>query len=53
VANLETTLAELRKNGVKVTVEPRALANGQLKFAFIEGPDQIAIELIEDHTAKP
>jgi len=53
VANLEQTLERMRKDGVKVTAEPRSLANGQLKFAFVEGPDQIAIELIEDHTAKP
>ena len=33
--------------------EPRSLAEGRLKFAFIEGPDQIAIELIEDHSARP
>jgi len=53
VANLDDTLKQLRSEGVKVTTEPRTIANGQLKFAFIEGPDQIAIELIEDHTAKP
>lgn len=53
VANLDATLAAMRKDGVKVTAEPRSIANGRLKFAFIEGPDQIAIELVEDHTAKP
>ena len=53
VSDLDATLARLRKEGIKVTAEPRSIANGQLKFAFIEGPDQMAIELIEDHTAKP
>jgi catechol 2,3-dioxygenase-like lactoylglutathione lyase family enzyme len=53
VANLDQALANLRKDGVKVTSEPRSIASGQVKFAFIEGPDQIAIELIEDHTRKP
>lgn len=53
VANLDRTLDAMRKDGIKVTGEPRTIANGQLKFAFIEGPDGIAIELIEDHTRKP
>ncbi|HTE39393.1 MAG TPA: VOC family protein [Steroidobacteraceae bacterium] len=53
VPDLDQTLAALRKDGVKVTAEPRSIANGQIKFAFVEGPDQIPIELIEDHTGKP
>ena len=53
VSDLNATLATFRKDGVKVTAEPRSIANGQIKFAFIEGPDQMAIELIEDHTSKP
>jgi catechol 2,3-dioxygenase-like lactoylglutathione lyase family enzyme len=53
VDNLDTTLANLRKDGVKVTSEPRSLANGQIRFAFIEGPDHVGIELIEDHTGNP
>jgi hypothetical protein len=24
-----------------------------IKFAFIEGPDNVAIELLEDHSPKP
>jgi catechol 2,3-dioxygenase-like lactoylglutathione lyase family enzyme len=47
VDNLEETLARLKKDGVKVTDEPRSLARGTLKFAFIEGPDHIRIELVE------
>jgi catechol 2,3-dioxygenase-like lactoylglutathione lyase family enzyme len=53
VSDLNATLEHLRKDGIRVTAEPRSIGNGQLKFAFIEGPDQIAIELIEDHTSKP
>ena len=52
VPNLEDALRVLRANGVKVTQEPRDV-QGKFKFAFIEGPDHIAIELIEDHTERP
>jgi catechol 2,3-dioxygenase-like lactoylglutathione lyase family enzyme len=53
VDNLDATLERLRKDGVKITSEPRSIANGQIKFAFIEGPDKVAIELLEDHSTKP
>jgi catechol 2,3-dioxygenase-like lactoylglutathione lyase family enzyme len=53
VADLDATLARLRAAGVKVTAEPRTIADGQIEFAFIEGPDQVAIELLEDRTPKP
>jgi catechol 2,3-dioxygenase-like lactoylglutathione lyase family enzyme len=53
VADLDAALARLRAAGVKVTAEPRSIADGQIKSAFIEGPDQVAIELLEDHTAEP
>jgi hypothetical protein len=36
-----------------VTAEPRTIADGKVEFAFIEGPDQVAIELLEDHTDRP
>jgi hypothetical protein len=42
----------MRKGGVKVTDEIRSVANGKIKFAFIEGPDKIRIELIEGHARK-
>ena len=48
VDNLEETLARLRKDGVKVTDEIRTAAGGRLKYAFIEGPDSIRIELVEE-----
>jgi hypothetical protein len=37
----------LRKDGVKVSEEIRSAAGGKIKYAFIEGPDKIRIELVE------
>ena len=51
VDNLDVAMTQLKAVGVKVTAEPRAA--GPIKFAFIEGPDQVAIELIEDKTPQP
>src|SRR5215831_21255701 len=51
VENLDQTLERLKKDGVKVTEEPRSLFNGQLKYAFIQGPDHLRIEVLEDHSA--
>jgi catechol 2,3-dioxygenase-like lactoylglutathione lyase family enzyme len=53
VDDLDATLERLRNDGVKVIAEPSSLADGRVKSAFIEGPDQVAIELIEDATPKP
>jgi catechol 2,3-dioxygenase-like lactoylglutathione lyase family enzyme len=50
--NLADALEKMRKDGVKVTDEIRSVANGKIKFAFIEGPDRIRIELIEGHARK-
>ena len=52
VENLDQTLDRLKKDGVKVTEEPRTILNGKVKYAFIEGPDHIRIEVLEDHTQK-
>ena len=52
VDNLDQTLERLKKDGVKVTDEPRSIAGGKVKFAFIEGPDHVRIEVVEDHTTK-
>lgn len=51
-ANLSEALEKMRKDGVKVTDEIRSLAGGKIKFAFIEGPDKIRIELVEGHPTK-
>jgi catechol 2,3-dioxygenase-like lactoylglutathione lyase family enzyme len=53
VEDLDATLARMRNDGVKVTAEPRSIADGRIKFAFIEGPDRVAIELIQDATPRP
>ena len=52
VPNLDEALKVFRANGVKITAEPVNVP-GKLRYAFIEGPDKIAIELIEDHTDQP
>jgi len=50
--NLADALEKLRKDGVKVTDEIRSVANGKIKYAFIEGPDKMRIEVIEGHARK-
>ncbi|HYM13226.1 MAG TPA: VOC family protein [Bryobacterales bacterium] len=45
--NLPEALQSLRESGVKVTDEIRTAAGGKIKYAFIEGPDKIRIELVE------
>jgi catechol 2,3-dioxygenase-like lactoylglutathione lyase family enzyme len=53
VENLDDALRVLRADGVRVTAEPVERKANNIKFAFIEGPDHVSIELIEDHSAKP
>jgi catechol 2,3-dioxygenase-like lactoylglutathione lyase family enzyme len=52
VENLDDAIARLRKEGVTVTDEPKSIAGGKVKFAFIEGPDRIRIEIIEGRASK-
>jgi predicted enzyme related to lactoylglutathione lyase len=52
VENLDDAIARLRKEGVTVTDEPRSIAGGKVKFAFIEGPDKMRIEIIEGRASK-
>lgn len=47
VTDLAATLNRLRKEGVKVLEEPHPFGNSKTHAAMIEGPDTIAIELIE------
>lgn len=47
VNNLGEVLGRLRNAGVKVLEEPRSLGNSKIRAAMIEGPDAIALELIE------
>jgi predicted enzyme related to lactoylglutathione lyase len=51
VENLDDAIAKLRKEGVTVTDEPRSIAS-KVKFAFIEGPDKMRIEIIEGRASK-
>ena len=52
VPDLDKALAALRAAGVKVTQEPRRI-NDQVRYAFVEGPDKVAIEVIEDKSPQP
>jgi len=52
VDNLQETVDRMRAAGVKITAEPRSIAGGKVKFAFVEGPDRISIELVEGHPVK-
>ena len=47
VADLRATLDRLRQEGVKVFEEPHRFGKSEARAAMIEGPDAIAIELIE------
>lgn len=46
VADLDATLADLRARGVPILVEAKAMRPG-LRIAFIAGPDDVRIELLE------
>lgn len=52
VENLDQTLERLKKDGVTVTDEPRSVAGGKIRYAFVEGPDHIRIELVEGQAHK-
>jgi catechol 2,3-dioxygenase-like lactoylglutathione lyase family enzyme len=52
VPSLDEALRVFRANGVRVTAEPVNVP-GKFRFAFIEGPDHMAIEIIEDHSGHP
>jgi catechol 2,3-dioxygenase-like lactoylglutathione lyase family enzyme len=52
VPNLDDAIARLRKEGVTITDEPKSIAEGKVKFAFIEGPDKMRIEIIEGQASK-
>jgi len=52
VGNLDDAIARLHKEGVTVTDEPKSVAGGKIKFAFIEGPDKMRIEIVEGRASK-
>jgi len=47
--NLHEALERLRQDGVKVTDEIKSVAGGKVKYAYVEGPDKIRIDLVEGH----
>ncbi len=47
VTDLAGALDRLRKSGVKVLEEAHPFGDGKTRAAMIEGPDAIAIELVE------
>jgi predicted enzyme related to lactoylglutathione lyase len=50
--DLPAGLERLRKAGVKVTGEIRTSPDGGPRYAYIDGPDKIRIELVEGHPRK-
>jgi len=52
VENLGDALEKLRKEGVTVTSQIKSAAGGKIRYAFIEGPDKIRIELVEGQAHK-
>jgi catechol 2,3-dioxygenase-like lactoylglutathione lyase family enzyme len=50
--NLAGVLEKIRKDGIKVTQEIQTAFHGRVKYAFIEGPDRVRIELVEGQAHK-
>ena len=46
VDSLDEAAAELKRRGAEFTVEPRTIRPG-VKIAFVRGPDNVRIELLE------
>lgn len=46
VKNMDETLEDLKKKGVRVAIGPNVTPAG-VKFAFIDGPEGIRVELVE------
>jgi len=46
VKDLESMVAELKKKGAKFSIEPSVASIG-VKYAFVDGPDGIRIELVQ------
>jgi len=52
VDHLDEALARFRKDGVKVVQPPKKILGGKLKSAFIQGPDNVEIEIVEGAAQK-
>ena len=46
VDNLDETLAELKRRGADIAVEPRTIRPG-VRIAFVRAPDDVRIELLQ------
>lgn len=46
VKDIEATLEEMKKKGVRINMEPKVLLGGR-KIAFVDGPEGTRIELSE------
>ena len=46
VDNLDETVAELKRRGADIAVEPRTIRPG-VKIAFVRAPDDVRIELLQ------
>ena len=49
VEDIDEAATELKSRGAEFTMEPKTLPSG-LKIAFIRGPDDVRIELVEGDT---
>jgi catechol 2,3-dioxygenase-like lactoylglutathione lyase family enzyme len=52
VDNLDQALTRLTSDGVKILERPHKILGGRLKSAFIQGPDNIQIELVDRAASK-
>jgi glyoxylase I family protein len=46
VDDLDAAVAELKRRGAQVIVEPKTIRPG-VRIAFLQGPDDVRIELLE------
>jgi catechol 2,3-dioxygenase-like lactoylglutathione lyase family enzyme len=53
VENLDQTLERLRGEGVAVIEPPRELYGGVLRSAFVQGPDNLQVELVQERSGAP
>ena len=52
VDDLPALLKELKADGVKILQEIKPIKGTKIRSAFIEGPDNILLELVEGHAKK-
>ena len=52
VDNVDEAAAELKRRGAKITLEPKTIRPG-VRIAFVQGPDDVRIELLERASSDP